>query len=79
MGHDKSTTSAPETKSRQVSAHELAAWGMEDLVYVKPVSVDGEEAFAIHTADGRQLAVMRSREVALAAARQNDLEPQSVH
>lgn len=47
--------------------------------YVKAVTVDGVHAWAIHAADGTELAVMPSREVAFAAVIQNGLEPFSVH
>jgi hypothetical protein len=35
--------------------------------------------FAVHAADGSELGVTSSREVAYAAARQQGLEPLSVH
>jgi hypothetical protein len=36
-------------------------------------------AYAIYLADGTQLAIAPSREVAFAAVRQHELEPASVH
>jgi len=65
--------------SRHISSRELAVFGMQDLAYVKPVLVDGVKAFAVHAADGTQVAVLPDREVALATIRQHDLEPLSVH
>ena len=64
---------------RQMSARELALFGMQDLAYVKPVLVNGVTAFAVHAADGTQVTVLPDREIALATVRQNDLEPLSVH
>ena len=64
---------------RQMSSRELALFGMQDLAYVKPVLVDGVTAFALHAADGTQIAVMPDREIARATVRQHDLEPLSVH
>jgi hypothetical protein len=64
---------------RQISARELAFLGIEDLAYVKRVEVDGTAAYAIHAADGTQIAVLAGRDLAFAAARQHDLEPLSVH
>ena len=52
---------------------------MQDLAYIKEVEVSGEHGFAIHAADGTQMAVIRDRDVAVAAVRQHDLEPLSVH
>jgi hypothetical protein len=64
---------------RQLSARELALFGMQDLAYVKPVMVDGTLAYALHAADGTQIAVLPDRDVAFATIRQHDLEPLSVH
>ncbi|HYG89811.1 MAG TPA: DUF1150 family protein [Azospirillum sp.] len=64
---------------RQLSAEDFAAFGVDDVAYVKPVLVNGVTAFAVHAADGTPLTVLPDREVASAAIRQNDLEPMSVH
>ena len=65
---------------RQITAQDLALLGLEHVAYVKTVrGEDGEVAFAIHTADGNQVAVVDDRDVAFATVRQNDLEPLSVH
>ena len=61
------------------TARDFEALGMGQLAYVKPVEVDGRVAFAVHAADGTEIAVMPDREVARAAIRQYDLEPVSVH
>lgn len=64
---------------RHMSSRELALFGMQDLAYVKPVLVNDVTAFALHAADGTQIAVLPDREIALATLRQHDLEPLSVH
>jgi hypothetical protein len=64
---------------RQLSARELALLGIQDLAYVKRVEIDGSAAYAIHAADGTQIAVLAERDVAFATVRQHDLEPLSVH
>ena len=65
---------------RHITAEALAHLGMEHLAYVKRVTLeDGQTAYAIHAADGQEMAVMANREVAFATVRQNDLEPVSVH
>ena len=64
---------------RQMTSREFAALGIEYVAYVKPIDVDGRAAFAVHAANGRQVAVVDTREVAMATVRQNDLEPLSVH
>ncbi len=64
---------------KQMSARELALLGMQDLAYVKHVVVDGRSGYAIHAADGTEIALLPDREVAFATVRQHDLEPVSVH
>jgi hypothetical protein len=64
---------------RHMSSHELAIFGMQDLAYIKPVIVNGVTAFAVHAADGTQVAVLPDRDVALVTVRQHDLEPLSLH
>ena len=64
---------------RHISSRELALLGMQDLAYIKAVAVDGVIAYAVHAADGTQVAVLPDREIALVTVRQHDLEPLSVH
>jgi hypothetical protein len=64
---------------RQMTATDLAMFGMQDIAYVKPVVVDGSASYAIHAADGTQMAVIGDRDIAFAVVRQNELEPVSVH
>ena len=64
---------------RSLTPRELYALGIQQLAYVKRVSENGTEAFAVFAADGSQLGVMATRELAFAALRQHDLEPVSVH
>ena len=63
----------------------------ERIVYVRPVAVSTlpaevqaqlpgvEKLYALHDADGEQLALVRDRAMAFALARQNDRTPVSVH
>jgi hypothetical protein len=64
---------------RQLSARELALLGIQDVAYIKRVEIDGSAGYAVHAADGTQIAVLAEREVAFATVRQHDLEPLSVH
>ncbi len=64
---------------RQLSALELGMLGMDDVAYVKRVVVEGAEGYAVHAADGTQIAVLGTRDLAFAVVRQNDMEPVSVH
>lgn len=64
---------------RLLSARELGLLGVQDVAYVKHVVVDGSNAFAVHAADGTQIAVLPDRALAFAVVRQHDMEPVSVH
>ncbi len=65
--------------TNRMTSSAFLALGSMHVAYIKPVTVDGSTAYAIHAADGQELAVFDQREVAFVAARQNDLEPLSVH
>jgi len=58
---------------------EFAVVGLQDVAYVKRVIINEAPAFAVCAADGTQIAVLGSYQVALATIRQHDLEPLSVH
>ena len=58
---------------------EFALLGLQDIAYVKRIIVNDAPAFAVCAADGTQIAVLNDYQVALAAVRQHDLEPLSVH
>lgn len=64
---------------RQMSARELALFGMQDVAYVKRAVLNDAPGYTVHAADGAQIAAFADRGVAFAAARQHDLEPLSVH
>ena len=68
-----------EQNIRAISTQDLMTLGLSDLAYVKPQVQDGQEVFAIFSADGREVAIMPSRLAAEATIRQNDLEPVSIH
>ncbi|RBI72660.1 DUF1150 domain-containing protein [Roseovarius sp. TE539] len=61
------------------------------IVYVRPVAVSdlpqdiqrevegAETLYALHSAEGERLALVRDRNLAFVLARQNDMEPVTVH
>jgi hypothetical protein len=65
---------------KHLSQRELGLLGMQDVAYVKRV-IDGGggEAFAVHAADGTQIAVLANRDLAVVVVQQHDREPVSVH
>jgi hypothetical protein len=64
---------------KKLSAQDLLTFGLNDIAYLKPASVNGQEVYAIHAADGSQLAFVANREVGFAAMHQHELEPVSLH
>ena len=64
---------------RHLSEQQLAALGVSHIAYVKPVTVNGVQGFAIHAADGTPMAVAGDRDVAMAAVLQHEMLPLSVH
>jgi hypothetical protein len=64
--------------------------GSDRIVYIRPVpvadlpeearaQVSGDSVYAIHDADGNRLAFVADRKLAFVVARQNAMEPVSVH
>lgn len=66
-------------KWKQLPAQEFVALGLQNLAYLKPVTLNDHLAFSVHAADGTPMAVIDNRALAEAAVRQHDLEPVSVH
>lgn len=79
LGLEKGVEMNEIERIRHMSSRELAHFGMQDLAFVKQVIVNGVTAYAVHAADGTQIAVLPDREIAVATVRQHDLEPLSVH
>ena len=67
------------------------SFGHSDIVYVRSVAVSdlpkdvrdaaggATELYAVHSAQGERLALVKDRNLAFMLARQNDLAPVSVH
>jgi len=62
-----------------LTPQDLMVLGMEHFAYVRPVEVEGVTAYAVHAADGTRIAVMTSRDLAVATIRHHELDPVSVH
>ncbi|HUN50000.1 MAG TPA: DUF1150 family protein [Candidatus Sulfotelmatobacter sp.] len=72
-------TKAPVENAARISPEAFAMLGVPTLAYVRPIEVDGVAAWGVFAANGQQIGAAADREVALAAARQNDFEPVNVH
>jgi hypothetical protein len=64
---------------RKISPDQLQQLGMPSLAYLKPVLMNGTQAYAIHAADGTPMAIAADRNLAIAAVIQHELQPTSVH
>lgn len=60
---------------RNLTPQDFASLGVGQVAYVRPVVIDGMQAYAIHAANGQPLGALASSAAALGAIRQNDLEP----
>jgi hypothetical protein len=63
----------------QLSPQAFLALGLQDMAYIRPVQREGKTVIGVYAADGTELAVAESRDVAIAFIRQNDMEPLSAH
>ena len=64
---------------RNLTAAQLMQLGMADLAYVKPITHNGQAAFAIHAADGSPMAMAADCDLAVAAIVQHEMQPALVH
>jgi hypothetical protein len=68
-----------ELLKKTLSARDLGSFGIEDMAYVKIVTIDGQRLHSIHAADGTPLTVVGDRKLAFATVSQHDMQPVSVH
>ena len=64
---------------RQISPQDVARLGLTDVAYSRSEGGDDVVAFAIHSADGTEVAVLPAYDTAIATILQNDLEPVGLH
>ena len=72
-------TPSPEDALRNISAQDFLTFGIQQVAYIRPVMAQGALVWSLHAADGTALPVQNSAHVAAVVARQNDLEPVSLH
>ncbi len=77
---DQQPKTRPADKRPPVMSDEaFAQWGVGHLAYIKPMLISGQPVVAICAADGSQIGLSESADVARAAAFQHSLEAVSVH
>lgn len=68
-----------------LSTNDFLKIGMNEIAYVRPLSVGGifsggrKQAFAVYAADGTQLSVLDTMDMAMATLKHNDLLPVTLH
>jgi hypothetical protein len=64
---------------RRMTRSQLRGLGVPRLVYLRCGTVDGETAFALHAADGTQIAVVEEVELAMELAFEHNMTFVAVH
>jgi hypothetical protein len=62
-------------KLRYITPQDFALIGMQQLAYIRPTVVNGVSVYSIHAADGTQIGIAPTADVAFAAIKQHELEP----
>jgi hypothetical protein len=60
---------------KNLTQHDWLTFGLNAIAYLRPAVVNGQSIYAIHAADGSQLALVANRNVGLAAMYEHELEP----
>lgn len=79
MNEQHAKTHLPEKRPPVMSPEAFAQWGVGHIAYVKTVVINGQPVAAIFAADGQQIGLSDTPDVARAAATQHSLEALSVH
>lgn len=68
---------------RGLSTNDFLRIGVNEIAYVRPLDIlageDMKQAYAVYAADGTQLSVLDSMDMAIATLRHNDLVPVTLH
>lgn len=76
-------TSAPSVRDllKALSPRDFLRIGVHEIAYVRPIVVRGVDkpVYAVYGADGTQLSVLDSLDMAIATMESNDLVPVTLH
>jgi hypothetical protein len=70
---------APIINVRHITPAQLRRLGVARLVYLRQGTVDGETAYAIHAADGSQVAIVEDIDVAVELVAEHGLMFATIH
>ncbi len=63
----------------QLSPMDWARFGLQQVAYLRPVTLNGVQAVAIHAADGTHIGAAPNMETAAAAVVEHEMAPVLVH
>ncbi len=64
---------------KQLSVKDFEKFGLHQIAYIKPITHNGAKTYAIHGADGENIKNVKSLDLAIVTAKQNDLDPVTLH
>lgn len=69
------------TMLAELSPKDFLKIGMDEIAYVRPLAVRGvaKPVYGVYAADGTQLSVLDTMDMAIATMRHNDLLPVTLH
>ena len=62
-----------------ITPQDLMVLGLNHVAYIRPVVENGQHLFAVHAADGTRLGLLPTRDMAVGALLQHELEPVALH
>jgi len=69
----------PSFTLRNLSPVDWARFGAQEMAYIRRVTVDGNQAVAIHAGDGTPIGAAPNEALAIAAILQHEMAPSLVH
>jgi len=77
------TVQQPDVRAllKALSSQDFARIGMNEIAYIRPLSLspDEQHVYGVYAADGTQMSVLASMDMAIATLRHNDLVPVTLH
>ena len=64
---------------RHLSDIDFASLGLDQIAYVREITIEGETVYSLNSADGRLLSMQTTPDLAASIARTNNLSPLTVH
>ncbi|MGH1456085.1 MAG: DUF1150 family protein [Alphaproteobacteria bacterium] len=64
---------------KELSVKDFQNFGLHQIAYIRSKTEDNKTTYAIFSADGNEIMTAKSHELAIVTAKQNDLDPITVH